>query len=146
MIEIVSDENFDEVLPLIRAYQDFYRVSNIDEQKNRNHFGRFLRDHSRGVLLLLRFEQTPIGFATIYYTFSSARAEEVGVLNDLYVAPEYRGKGFGRQLIARASEEVKARGLTRIQWLTTRDNNTAQTLYDSTAASKSEWFFYAMDV
>lgn len=146
MIEQVTTENFKSVLPLIRAYQEFYCVPDINDEKNKNHFSQFLVDNSRGILFLARVENKAIGFATIYYSFSSARAEEVGILNDLYVLPEYRNNGYGRKLINRAIEEVKNKGLKRVQWLTAKNNDTAQILYEKLGANKSEWCFYAKEI
>lgn len=145
MIEKVTKENFECVLPLIKAYQEFYCVPDINEEKNKNHFGQFLDSNSRGVLFAVKENEKLVGFTTIYYGFSSSRAEEVGILNDLYVLPEYRNKGYGRQLINRAIEEVKNRGLKRIQWLTARNNENAQMLYEKLGAKKSEWFLYAKE-
>ncbi len=146
MIETVNNDNFAEILPLIESYQAFYQVPDIDPEKNRRHFSRFLNDHSRGILFLFRHQQQAVGFATIYYTFSSSRAEEVGVLNDLFVLPEQRGHGIGRQLIEHAATVVKEKGLSRLQWLTANSNTTAQRFYEKAGAKKSDWFFYAKDL
>jgi len=146
MIEFITKNNFDDVLPLIRAYQEFYRAAEISEEKNKNHFGRFLTDHSRGFLFLLKEEGVSIGFVTVYFSYSSARAEEIGILNDLYVVPEYRNLGYGKKLIYRAMEEVKNRGIYRIQWLTEKTNVTAQKLYDKMNAGKSEWILYSREI
>jgi len=43
MIEKVVDENFDDVLLLIKEYQEFYKVSGIDEEKNRDYFHQFAK-------------------------------------------------------------------------------------------------------
>lgn len=146
MIEKVTTNNFDEVLPLIKAYQEFYGVTDIDEAKNRNHFGRFIEDNTRGMLFILKHEEKAIGFVTIYFGFSSVRAEEVGILNDLYVLPDYRGEGHGKTLIYHAIETVKNTGINRIQWLTAKNNEIARKTYDSFNANKSEWYVYSMDI
>ena len=146
MIEKVTYNNFEELLSLMEAYQTFYRVNDIDKEKNRSHFSRFLDDNSRGILHIIRADGKAVGFYTLYYGFSSSRAQEVGILNDLYVLPEYRCRGYAKRLINHAIDEVKSRGINRIQWLTARDNGKAQQLYDSLGATKSEWYFYAMEI
>lgn len=145
MIEKVDHHNFEDVLPLIRAYQEFYNMAEIDDEKNRSHFGRFLDDNSRGVLHIIISEGQVAGFSTIYFNFSSTKAEEVAVLNDLFIKPEFRGKGMGRLLVEHAIETVTSRGIRRIQWLTTLDNTAAHKLYDSLGARKSEWYLYAKE-
>lgn len=146
MIEKVTLQNFDKVLPLIKAYQEFYGVKDIDEKKNTRHFSQFIEDHTRGMLFVTEIEQRAIGFATIYFGFSSTLAEEVAILNDLYVLPEFRGKGHGKKLFNHALKAVKERDIKRIQWLTAKNNKTAQKLYDSSGANKSEWYFYAKEI
>lgn len=145
MIEKIVEENFDDILPLIKEYQEFYKVNNINEEKNRVYFHQFVKSNENGVLHLLRLDGKAIGFTTIYRGFSSTRAESVAVLNDLYVQPSHQGNGFAKQLIKHALSEAKSMGYSRLQWLTAQDNKKAQKLYDGFDASKSSWFFYAQD-
>ena len=144
MVEKVTHQNFDEVLPLIKKYQEFYKVTDIDEEKNNKYFSKLIDSHNDGVLFIIRVNGNAIGFATIYRGFSSTRAEEVAILNDLYIEPTFRNKGYAKKLISAAITEAKNRGYSRLQWLTARDNKKAQILYDSLGAEKSEWFFYAI--
>ena len=95
MIEEVTESNFNDVLPLIIEYQTFYGVETINEEKNKLFFSQFTKSHKNGILHLFRANRKAIGFTTIYKGFSSTRAEVVGVLNDLYVQPSYRGNGYG---------------------------------------------------
>jgi len=145
MIEKVTDDNFDEVLPLIKEYQEFYKVENISEDKNRSYFYQFVNNNENGILHVLRKNGKAIGFTTIYKGFSSSRAEIVAVLNDLYVSPSHRGNGHGKALINHAIGVAKSLGYSRLQWLTAQDNEVAQKLYDSLGANKSSWLFYAKE-
>jgi GNAT superfamily N-acetyltransferase len=54
-------------------------------------------------------------------------------LQDLYVAPEQRGTGLGRQLIEHVCTAARAAGSTRVHWLTHETNSTAMQLYDRIA-------------
>jgi len=145
MIEKITSKNFGEVLLLIREYQEFYTMKNIDDEKNRNYFSQFIGDNENGVLHVLIYEGKAIGFSTIYKGFSSTRAETVAILNDLYVQTQYRGKGFGKKLIEHAAKKAKSLGYAQLQWLTAENNKTAQLLYDDMGALKSSWFLYAKE-
>lgn len=145
MIEEVTESNFNEVLPLIIEYQTFYGVETINEEKNKLFFSQFTKSHKNGILHLFRANGKAIGFTTIYKGFSSTRAEVVGVLNDLYVQPSYRGNGYGKELISHAFKVAKAMGFSQLQWLTSQDNIAAQQLYDNLSANKSSWYFYAKE-
>jgi GNAT superfamily N-acetyltransferase len=145
VIEEVTVNNLDEVLPLIKEYQAFYGVEDIDEEQTRLFFSQFAKRSDNGILHLYRFKGKAIGFSTIYKGFSSTRVEAVAVLNDLYIQPFYRGNGFAKELIKHALEMAKSLGYSRIQWMTAEDNITAQRFYNSFAANRSSWLFYAKE-
>jgi hypothetical protein len=41
VIEAVSDKNLEEALPLVRQYQEFYNISDINDERNREFFSQF---------------------------------------------------------------------------------------------------------
>ena len=67
-------------------------------------------------------------------------------MNDLYVDESTRGQGVGRALIEATAEVARERGAPFIEWSTAPDNHTAQRLYDSTGAQRSEWLSYELRV
>jgi GNAT superfamily N-acetyltransferase len=142
----ISPEEFEELLPLIAAYQRFYEVEGIDEERNRAFFRRFLAPSEDGLLLGARREGRLFGYACLYWHFSSLEAVESVLMNDLYVSEEARGEGVGRALIEAAAEIARERGVPFVEWSTAPDNHTAQRLYDSTGAERSEWFSYELRV
>ena len=54
-------------------------------------------------------------------------------LQDLFVSPEIRGAGAGRQLIEHVYAQARNAGSTRVHWLTHESNHTAMQLYDRIA-------------
>jgi ribosomal protein S18 acetylase RimI-like enzyme len=145
MINQVTKKNLDQLLPLIVEYQKFYNVSSINTEKIRRYFSRFVVENDRGVLHVAIDKEKAVGFSTIYFCYSSTLAEPVAVLNDLYVLPESRGLGIGRNLLENAQRVAQEKGYSRLQWLTAQDNEVAQQLYDSTDARKSSWVFYTLE-
>ncbi|HEX5610775.1 MAG TPA: GNAT family N-acetyltransferase [Solirubrobacterales bacterium] len=140
-------DEYDEVLPLIAAYQRFYKVEEIDQERNRAFFRRFLAPSDDGLLLGARDEDgTLLGYACLYWTFDSLEAHEVVLMNDLYVDEAARGSGFGRALIEASAAVARERGAASLEWETATDNHTAQRLYDSTGAERSEWLEYVLPV
>ncbi|TLM78009.1 GNAT family N-acetyltransferase [Microbulbifer harenosus] len=142
MIETVSKENLNEVLPLFRAYQEFYKVQDICDKRNEGFLSKFFQPSELGGQFLFRKENKAVGFATVYFTFTSTIISKVAILNDLYTQPENRGEGIGRELIEHCREFAKDKGAARLQWVTAPENNAAQKLYDSMGLAKSSWFFY----
>ena len=139
MIEPVSNENINELLPLIRKYQEFYKVENISDSRNKEFFSRFGEDNPSGCQFLFRQENHVVGFATVYFTYTSTIAAKVAVMNDLFVVKEMRRKGVGRRLVEHCHEYARDRGAARLQWITAAENVNAQLLYNSINVDKSNW-------
>ncbi|WP_137148225.1 GNAT family N-acetyltransferase [Mycolicibacterium sp. CR10] len=144
-ISVVGEADLPELMPMLRGYCDFYEVDPPDEK-----LGALSRaliaNPDEGLQLIARQpDGTPLGFATIYWTWQTLYAARVGVLNDLYVTAESRGTGTGRALIARCLQICHDRGAEKLVWETAPDNETAQRLYDGIGAEKSTWFTYELD-
>lgn len=142
----IASEEFEELLPLIAAYQRFYGVKEIDDDRNRSFFRRFLAPSEDGLLLGARENARLVGYACLYWHFSSTKAAETVLMNDLYVDESTRGRGVGRALIEATAEVARERGAPSIEWSTAPDNHSAQRLYDSTGAERSEWLSYELRV
>ncbi len=72
----------------------------------------------------------PQGFAIHQHHPSTWVMGDDGYLEDLFVAPEARGKGLGRALIEDLIALGRAKGWRRLYWLTEIENQTARKLYD----------------
>lgn len=142
----IAAEEFEQLVPLIAAYQRFYEVAEIDDERNRGFFRRFLAPSEDGLLLGARSEGRLVGYACLYWHFSSLEATECVLMNDLYVEESARGQGVGRALIEASAEVARERGAPFVEWSTAPDNHTAQRLYDSTGAERTEWFSYELRV
>ena len=142
----VAAAEFDELLPMIVAYQRFYEVDDIDEERNRAFFRRFLAPSEDGMLLSAREDGRLLGYACLYWHLSSLRASEAVLMNDLYVEEGQRGRGVGRALIEASAAVVRERGASHLEWATDPDNHTAQRLYDTTGAERHEQLEYNLDL
>ncbi|HEX2392596.1 MAG TPA: GNAT family N-acetyltransferase [Solirubrobacterales bacterium] len=134
----------DELLPLIAAYQRFYEAETVEEARNRSFFRRFLAPSEAGMLLGARQGGALLGYACLYWHFSSLLAAETVLMNDLFVVAEARSRGIGRALIEASAEVARKRDAAYLEWATAPDNHTAQRLYDSLGAERSEWIEYEL--
>jgi GNAT superfamily N-acetyltransferase len=145
-IEPVSEAQFEQLLPLIAAYQRFYEVEDIDDERNRTFFARFIAPSNDGMLLGAWRADELLGYACLYWSFTSLIPAETVLMNDLYVQPGARGQGVGRGLIEASAAVGRERGAQRLEWATAPGNATAQRLYDATDAKRSEWIEYELDL
>lgn len=144
-IAVVGREDFDDLLPLVRAYCDFYAVSPSDDALM-TLFEALSNDPvHEGVQLIARGAGSEaLGFATLYWTWATTRAARIGVMNDLFVAAQARGLRVGEQLIEACREQCRARGAVSLGWQTAIDNARAQRLYDRIGAVQAQWLDYSL--
>lgn len=143
-IEPITADQYEALLPMIKAYQRFYGVAGIDGERNREFFRRFIAPSEDGLLIGAWEGDDLIGYACLYRFFSSTQAAETVLMNDLFVDPSKRGGGVGRALIEASLEVARERGARHLEWNTAPDNHTAQRLYDSTGAERSTWVNYEL--
>jgi GNAT superfamily N-acetyltransferase len=146
----VGEGDLADLLPLMRAYCDFYAVAPDDDGLLAMARALIADPEREGVQLLARApEGSAVGFATVFWTWSTTRAARIGVMNDLFVAPHARGAGAGRvgeALIAACAERARAHGAVSLSWQTALDNHRAQALYDRIGARRSQWLDYDLPV
>ncbi len=145
-IEPVSQAQFEYLLPLIAAYQRFYEVEDVDGERNRTFFARFIAPSEDGLLLAAWRNDDLLGYACLYWHFTSLVPAETVLMNDLFVVAEARGQGIGRALIEASADVARNRGAHHLEWATAPSNKTAQRLYDATGAERSAWIEYELDL
>ena len=145
-ITTVGESDLDDLLPLMRGYSDFYEVDPSDEALLAMSRALIENPDLDGVQFIARDEDgTALGFATIYWMWSTSRAARIGVMNDLFTAAAARRRGVGEALIQRCLEAVRERGAELLQWQTARDNHTAQALYERVGGIREEWYDFYLE-
>jgi ribosomal protein S18 acetylase RimI-like enzyme len=87
-----------------------------------------------------------VGFATVFWSWSTLSAARIGVMNDLFVSPEARGTGAAEALIAACAAACREHGATSLEWSTAKDNQRAQAVYDRVGGRRSEWLDYSLPI
>ena len=119
--------------PLARGYKTFYETPTSDEEFERAWRRLHAGDPLHG--LCAELEGRLVGIA--HYLFHANVWEpKVCYLQDLFTAPEARGRGVARALIAAVADDARRRGATRYYWLTKENNKAARALYDKVARYK----------
>lgn len=81
-----------------------------------------------------------VGFALFFHNFSTFLGRAGIYLEDLYVRPEVRGKGYGKALIKELARIAEERGCGRLEWWCLDENTPAVEFYRSLGAQPmSEW-------
>jgi ribosomal protein S18 acetylase RimI-like enzyme len=146
-ISRVDAADLPDLLPLMRGYSDFYNVNPSDEELLALSGALIANPEFEGLQLIARDgdDGTPLGFATVYWLWSTSRAARIGVMNDLFTAPEARRRGVGEALIRACLDAVRERGAEILQWQTAPDNHSAQALYDAVGGIREQWVDYYLE-
>ena len=96
--------------------------------------------------VLLAFEgKSPVGFAVYFYNFSTWLGRPGLYLEDLFVKPENRGKGYGRALLVELAKIARDRGCGRMEWAVLDWNEPAINFYRSLGAKPmDEWTVFRL--
>ena len=88
----------------------------------------------------------PLGFALYFFTFSTFLGKPTLYLEDLFVLPEFRGKGIGKSLLVELGKIARAKKCGRMEWSVLDWNKPAIEFYLRLGAiSMDEWTVYRLD-
>ena len=142
-IDVAAEADLPDLLTLMRGYCDFYEAAPSDEALLAMSRALIADPAREGLQLVARDAQgKAIGFATIFWSWSTTHAARIGVMNDLFVAPGARGTGVADELIAACVERARTRGAALLTWQTAPDNHRAQAVYDRVGGRRSQWLDY----
>ncbi len=126
---------------LFDAYRVFY-----GRQSDRARTGEFIRARlaSEATRFFVARERdgTLVGFVHLLPAFDTLGMTPSWILEDLFVAPEHRGRGVGAALMRRAEALARETGATRLSLSTAHDNATAQRLYLASGYRRDEHFWH----
>ena len=144
-IAVVRDEDLGDLLPLLRAYCDFYEVAPSDDALLAMARALIADPAREGVQLIARGPEPgreAVGFATVFWTWQTLNGARAAVMNDLFVAEAARGTRLADALIAACADAARAHGAPELVWQTAKDNHRAQAVYDRVGGRKAEWLDY----
>jgi len=133
------------ILELIRALATYERAPN-DVTATEDGLSKVLFGEKPAAEVLLAFEnETAVGFAVFFHNFSTWLGRPGLYLEDLFVRPEDRGKGYGRALLIHLAKIARDRGCGRMEWAVLDWNEPAIQFYRKLGAkSMDEWTVFRL--
>ena len=100
-------------------------------------------DRQKAEVLFALVDGNEIGFALFFHSFSTFLGRAGIYLEDLYVKPEYRGKGYGKAILKRLASIAVERKCGRLEWWCLDWNQPSIDFYRSLGAEPmSDWTVY----
>lgn len=133
--------DLDDVAVLFNNYRIFYEQSSDLQGAKAFLKGRMEQNEST-IFLAKDKDGRPVGFVQLYPIFSSVGMKRKWLLNDLFVAEEYRRHGVGKALMNQAKEFAVETNTAGILLETSKDNVNAQALYESEGYAKEDTVYF----
>jgi len=133
------------ILELIRALATYERAPN-EVTATEKGLTEVLFGEKPAAEVLLAFEKDrPVGFAVFFHNFSTWLGRPGLYLEDLFVRPEDRGKGYGRALLVDLAKIARERGCGRMEWAVLTWNEPAINFYRKLGAKPmDEWTVFRL--
>jgi GNAT superfamily N-acetyltransferase len=133
------------ILQLIRDLATYERAPN-DVTATEEQLIDVLFGEKPAAEVLLAFEGAePVGFAVFFHNFSTWLGRAGVYLEDLFVKPEHRGKGYGRALLVDLAKIARDRGCGRMEWAVLDWNEPAIEFYKKLGAKPmDEWTVFRL--
>jgi len=144
MLKFIYAERKDvgEILRFIRELADYEKMLDqvVADEETLEHW---LFDEKKAEVIFAVEGEEKVGFALFFHNFSTFLGRAGIYLEDLYVSPEYRGKGYGKAILTQLAHIAVERGCGRLEWWCLDWNKPSIEFYLSMGAEAMEdWTVY----
>ena len=124
------------ILAFIRALADYEKLSHEVEATEEKLRATLFGEQPSAECILAFADGAPAGFAIFFTNYSTFLAKPGLYLEDLFVKPEFRGRGIGKSLLLHLARLANARGCGRMDWAVLEWNQPAIDFYESLGAQR----------
>lgn len=132
------------ILGFIKELADYEKMQNevVADEKT---LEEWIFDRQKAEVIFALEDGKEVGYALFFHNFSTFLGRAGIYLEDLYVQPEYRGKGHGKALLKKLASIAVERGCGRLEWSCLDWNKPSIDFYLSLGAEQmSEWTVYRL--
>ena len=123
-----------------------YEKMESDVKTSPEELSKALFENQYAQVLIAEEETKPVGFALYFFNFSTFLGRPGLYLEDLFVDPAYRGKGYGKALLIELSRIAKSKNCGRMEWSVLKWNTPSIEFYKALGAKEmEEWSVYRLE-
>jgi len=139
-IRPATREDARELLGLIRALADYEKLAHMVSTDEAMLERELFASDSPAEALICRVEGEAVGMAIYCHNFSTFLGRKGLYLEDLFVKPEHRGRGYGKALLLATARIAHQRNCGRFEWMVLDWNTPSIRFYESLGAKRlDEW-------
>ncbi|WND03657.1 GNAT family N-acetyltransferase [Temperatibacter marinus] len=145
-IRFATREDVPIIFSFIKALADYEKLSHevVASESDIDH-SLFGAPQGQPEVILARLNGKDVGFALFFHNYSTFLGRKGIYLEDLFVLPEYRGKGVGKNLLSRLAAIAVERDCGRLEWSVLDWNTPSIEFYKSLhAEAMDEWTVYRL--
>ena len=129
----------DLILDFIKKLAEYEKMEN-QVVATKELLEEWIFDKKKAEVIFVLEDGKEVGFALYFYNFSTFLGKAGIYLEDLFVLPEYRKKGYGKLLLKTLAKEVHEKGMGRLEWCCLDWNTPSIEFYESLGAKMmKEW-------
>jgi GNAT superfamily N-acetyltransferase len=115
-IEPARQQDVATICDLIKELAEFERLQDQFVATEERLRASLFSAHPYAEVLMARLNDEAVGFALFFHNYSTFRAQPGIYLEDLYIRPAYRGRGYGKALLSHIAQLAVQRNCGRFEW------------------------------
>jgi GNAT superfamily N-acetyltransferase len=144
-IRPATEKDTSLILSLIRELADYEKLTHEVKATEKNIQKTLFGEHPVAEAIIGEYDDKPVSYALFFYNYSTFICKPGIYLEDLYVRPQHRGKGFGRALMAYIARLARERNCARFEWAVLNWNTPAINVYEKLdAVPMLDWTVYRL--
>lgn len=138
-IRIAEKSDVNLIMEFIKGIASYEKLLN-EVKATPELLEEWLFEKKTGEVAFIREKNKEVGFVLYFHNFSTFVGKAGMYIEDLFVFPEYRGKGYGKALINHVIDKARSEGLGRVEWTCLDWNTPSIEFYKSMGAkAMDEW-------
>jgi GNAT superfamily N-acetyltransferase len=145
-IEAAGEADTQLILSFIRELADYENLAHEVQATEDDLRSTLFGERAYAETVIARYNGDPAGFALFFHNYSTFLAKPGIYLEDLFVRPEFRGKGIGKALLVHLARLAEERNCGRVEWWVLDWNEPAIDFYKRlNAVPMGDWTVFRLD-